>query len=232
MSLHPELERWLDGFNRDCRVLDFGCGNGEVVALLRAQGWDAWGTDIALPYQHSERISLIESGRSKFPDGWFDLVISQEVFEHVTDISSVARELWRITKPGGSGLHVFPAQLRVIEPHIFMPFVHWLPKNQLRKWAVALCIRLGVGLTSDINRAAIAGMTRREVVDFEFRYLCDHTFYRQVGAITRQFRKQGFLVGLPVDRHRKLQGHPLLARLLRWPLLTFVTVHLELQRPA
>jgi SAM-dependent methyltransferase len=212
MILHPELERWLDGFSRDRRVLDFGCGNGDVVALLQARGWDAWGADIALPLQHSERLTLIESGATTFPAGWFDLVISQEVFEHVADLSSVARELWRITKPGGSELHVVPAQLRVIEPHIFMPLVHWLPKNRLRRWAVALCVRLGVGLTSEINQAAIVGMTRREVIDFEFRYLCDHTFYRRVGDITRQFCERGFKVCLPVERHRKLQGRPLLAR--------------------
>lgn len=229
--LHPELERWLADFNHDRRVLDFGCGAGDAVALLREQGWDAWGADITLPSYHSDWLTPIENGQTTFPDDWFDLVVSQEVFEHVADLPSVVRELWRITKPGGRGLHIFPPQLEIVEPHVFMPFVHWLPKNRSRKWAIALCVQLGVGLTSDINQRAIAGMTRGQIIDFEFRYLCDHTFYRPVNLIAREFRRQGFVVRLPIDRHRRLQGHPLLARLLRWPLLTFVAVHLELQRP-
>lgn len=38
-------------------------------------------------------------------DGSFDAVVSNAVLEHVADLDSAARELWRVTRPGGLGAH-------------------------------------------------------------------------------------------------------------------------------
>jgi ubiquinone/menaquinone biosynthesis C-methylase UbiE len=38
-----------------------------------------------------------------YEDKTFDLVTSDQVFEHVQDQVRVFQELWRITKPGGHG---------------------------------------------------------------------------------------------------------------------------------
>jgi SAM-dependent methyltransferase len=38
-------------------------------------------------------------------DGWFDVVVSNAVFEHVLDAGAVTRHLARITRPGGWGIH-------------------------------------------------------------------------------------------------------------------------------
>ena len=43
--------------------------------------------------------------RQTFEDGSFDLVISQDVMEHVFDLTAAHREIWRTLKPGG--LHIF-----------------------------------------------------------------------------------------------------------------------------
>jgi len=54
--------------------------------------------------QGSQEIS-VDLERQCFPDATFDLVITQDVFEHIYDAASAFREIARTMKPGG--LHVF-----------------------------------------------------------------------------------------------------------------------------
>lgn len=48
--------------------------------------------------------------RTEFPDGYFDIVISNAVFEHLPDVDAACKELKRITKKDGYlfiGIHLF-----------------------------------------------------------------------------------------------------------------------------
>jgi SAM-dependent methyltransferase len=51
------------------------------------------------PFPHVEVIAQSES--LPFPDGCFDLVVSQAVLEHVADPGAAAKEMLRVLKPGG-----------------------------------------------------------------------------------------------------------------------------------
>src|SRR4051812_27299202 len=76
-------------------ILDYGCGTGELVQLLRAAGFDAYGVDIRWPGGDYGQIDASELGRSgvlryyeeggrlPFDDDTFDLIVSDQVFEHV-----------------------------------------------------------------------------------------------------------------------------------------------------
>jgi SAM-dependent methyltransferase len=103
-------------------------------SLARARGLEA------------ERVLTVldERGRAPYPDGSFDFTCSYQVFEHVEDMDRVARELARITAPGGGGAHIYRASHTLVEGHLMMPFVHWLPKNRLRLWLIRLWVALGV----------------------------------------------------------------------------------------
>jgi hypothetical protein len=46
--------------------------------------------------------------RQTFPDGSFDLVITQDVTEHVFEPAAVYREIWRTLRPNGLYLHTVP----------------------------------------------------------------------------------------------------------------------------
>ncbi len=245
---HPEVLRCLeetrslrDTSREKMRILDWGCGSGVAVECLRSDGWMVFGADIdarALEYGNSlikdRPLALVDAaGRTPFPDGYFDFVYSQAVFEHVKDPVAAVREIRRVTKPGGSGFHVLPAPFLPIEPHIFVPIVHWLPKNALRWVWLLACLSVGIGLTSDVNKKAVQGMTLKEKVNFEYRYLNDQTYYRQYWQLGRAFRDAGFAVDYPVLNHRKLDRlRPLLARKgVRGPaqlaILTFVSIHIR-----
>jgi SAM-dependent methyltransferase len=89
------------------RILDFGAGRGNVVQM-RFKGEVAWvaGVDLdqaVLRNQNLDEARVIdpESGRIPFEDDTFDVVISDNVLEHVDDPVAVFGELNRVLKPGG-----------------------------------------------------------------------------------------------------------------------------------
>ena len=114
---------------KTARILDFGCGAGRTLRSLRALGFtNTHGYDVrdgrTLLGANRDNISIgsLLNLRMPYEDNTFDLVTSDQVFEHVQDQVRVFQELWRITKPGGHGLHIIPARYMPIEGHIFVPF--------------------------------------------------------------------------------------------------------------
>src|SRR4030095_12613398 len=73
-------------------VLDLGCGNGSIVKEYRGLGYEAFGCDFAFKegpdVERLHRNGLIrlierEPYRLPFSDDSFDVVLSDQVFEHV-----------------------------------------------------------------------------------------------------------------------------------------------------
>jgi len=53
-----------------------------------------------------------------YASDYFDLIISYDVFEHVRDLEKVMDECWRVLKPGGRLLVVFPQYRQILESHL------------------------------------------------------------------------------------------------------------------
>lgn len=98
------------------RVLDFGCGNGDVVADLRRHGRDATGIELdeprirrALKPESVPHVALYPGGIPlPFETGSFDWIVSTEVIEHVPDIARYVPEFHRVLRPGGKVLVTTP----------------------------------------------------------------------------------------------------------------------------
>jgi SAM-dependent methyltransferase len=121
-------------------LLDFGCGEGEGVEAWDRAGFDSFGCDIVLD-KPTERLVLIEEPyRIPFPDNTFDVIVSDEVFEHVQDYAVVLPELRRVLKPSGVSLHVFPARWVFLEPHALVPLATVVQPY----WWIAIWARLGI----------------------------------------------------------------------------------------
>src|SRR5436190_13380128 len=94
------------------RVLDWGCGFGQVSDLLWRAGLDVTPFDyrpeldegvIALErYPHLQARVTPDSRRIPFPDGAFDAVLSCGVLEHVEDPDASLEEIRRVLVPGGT----------------------------------------------------------------------------------------------------------------------------------
>jgi SAM-dependent methyltransferase len=103
-------------------ILDFGCGEGQIVRQLRESGFEAYGADIVMSEQNHFLRLIPNPYRIPFDDRTFNVIISSSVLEHVKNLSEAVSEMYRVLKPGGFCLHFFPPRLRPIEDHIFVPF--------------------------------------------------------------------------------------------------------------
>jgi SAM-dependent methyltransferase len=131
------------------RILDFGCGLGDTVALLLERNADAfgvdvmelWGSDHSSYWRQSkipdsrviERLRKVDTDPYHIPfeDNSFDFCISSQVFEHVFDYREVFSELARVLKPGALSLHLFPGPWSPLEAHINVPVI---PLCRYRWW--------------------------------------------------------------------------------------------------
>lgn len=121
------------------RILDFGCGNGEMVEAFTSLGYDAYGIDIidcpALDPDHFRKIGF-DPYILPYDNDFFDFIFSSSVFEHVQNTEEALKEIYRVLKPGGATLHSFPSPYRFLEAHIFVPFGGVLQNDLwLKLWA-------------------------------------------------------------------------------------------------
>jgi SAM-dependent methyltransferase len=139
IQLHRAILAEL-GYNltENSTVLDFGCGEGRTVFQYRSAGFNAFGVDTKLE-DETEFIRLIptkEIYKIPFDNDFFDFVISEQVFEHVQNLPAVLSEIYRILKPGGFSLNIFPPKYSLIERHTFIPLAGTLQRYPwLLLWA-------------------------------------------------------------------------------------------------
>jgi len=92
------------------RVLDLGCGTGRWLERLVGVGAHAIGIDFSpemlneAARKNGMRGRLVQADLSNIPcaDATFDVVLCSFVLEHCADLSSLADELSRVTRPACS----------------------------------------------------------------------------------------------------------------------------------
>ena len=101
-----ELSRAL-GPTEGLRCLDLGSDNGVVSLLLRRRG-GSWASGDLTPETVESIRALVETdvhpvdaARLPFADAAFDVVAVVDMLEHAPDEAAFARELARVTRPGG-----------------------------------------------------------------------------------------------------------------------------------
>ncbi len=98
------------------------------------------------PADGSERLRVVgETEGIPFESGSFDLVVSNQVVEHVRDLDLLFREIARVLAPGGVSVHFFPARETWIECHVGLPLVHHCRDWDSARAAIRWLSRLGLG---------------------------------------------------------------------------------------
>lgn len=124
------------------KLLDVGCASGIITRALAPHFAYAVGMDIHEsglrmapddPQEETTFAGLLRATTSAlpFPDGFFDVAVCAQVYEHVADQTALADELFRVLKPGGWMFFSGPNRAWPIEDHYKLIGLGWLPS----KWA-------------------------------------------------------------------------------------------------
>lgn len=115
--------------------LDVGCSSGIITSEVSGY----FNKTIGLEYDIVSLSNASEESRAKikfcrgdamnmpFPDKSVQAVICAQVYEHVPNDRLLFAEIRRVLAPGGIVFFSGPNWLYPIEPHYFLPFLHWLP---------------------------------------------------------------------------------------------------------
>ena len=135
--------------------IDVGCGSGKIAATLAREvravvgvdpePWPAW--EEQKGGNLSYRVGRFDADLPACFRASANVVVCNQVYEHVGDPGRLLKNISESLLPGGVCYFAGPNLLWPIEPHVFWPFVHWLP----RKFAIALMAFFGSARTEEFD---------------------------------------------------------------------------------
>ncbi len=119
------------------RVLDIGTSAGFIASELARAGGAVVGVDIDVPgvaaaaARHGDEVSFLTAEGEHLPvrDSSMDLVVFNQIYEHVLNADAVMAEIRRVLRPEGVAYLGLCNRLVVVEPHYGLPFLSWLPER-------------------------------------------------------------------------------------------------------
>lgn len=144
-------------------ILENGCGVGMYVEHMAPMGGRVFGLEYDFERateagSHSPGIINAAGEQLPYPTATFDLILSHEVLEHVSDDLQAVREMVRVLKPGGRVIIFCPNRGYPFETHgIYWQgkyyfgnklFVNYLP----RAWRDRLAPHVKVYTKSDLEK--------------------------------------------------------------------------------
>jgi SAM-dependent methyltransferase len=121
------------------RVLDIGSGMGGFLVAATLNGMQAAGVEPSAEYCRITRLRGMRYGFAArvirgvgealpCPDASFDVVLAQDILEHVHDPDQTMREIGRVLAPDGVALVTVINRRAWRDPHYHLFAVNWLPR--------------------------------------------------------------------------------------------------------
>lgn len=189
---------------RENKILEIGCGTGDVIMVLADQGYICTGVEISrymLNLCEKRGLNVIRgtADHVDYPEGSFDVIFSQEVLEHLhpEDAPKHFLEAFRLLRPNGV-LAVETPNCRTGPQDVSRGFTRVAEGLHLKEW----CVRELIQLFKDAGFVKIRGLLAPQ---FLVRRLMVMHRISRVPAILKYFQDL-VLVFVPTLRLRTTVG--------------------------
>lgn len=206
--------------DQSIRILDAGCGDGKLMAFLHKMfefthpdaSVEIYGFDVvdhgvqtsgflnvavatlslSVPEVNWEKriVPLCVGDKWGFPDNFFDVVLSNQVFEHVHDKPFFLRESYRVLRDGGYAIHLAPLVHYIYEGHLYLPWVHRIRSHDLLCSYISFLSLLGFGKFPSHHK--LTGVTRSEFSKKHADYIYFWTNYSSESGMLDMARDAKF----------------------------------------
>lgn len=157
-TLHQRFTYWWNGNHKiqhmlqtqggGRRILDIGCGDGASLIELKRRGFDVYGIEadenvavVRDAFKLPIHIGMIED--CPFPERSFDLIIANQVIEHIVDLDSFIKHIQKFLAPHGRVIISTPNGNSVYRKIFGKKWAHWhIPYHQhiMNKKALGLLL--------------------------------------------------------------------------------------------
>jgi 2-polyprenyl-3-methyl-5-hydroxy-6-metoxy-1,4-benzoquinol methylase len=144
--------------SEDQKLLDFGCGKGELSLVLSKVGYEVFGFDLspnniaiakrlATEYKITERthFQVCVAEKLDYPTDYFDVLVGADILHHV-EITQAVSECSRVLKKGG--VAIFHEPVRV-------PIFDIVRESKVGRWLVPKEASLERQVTQDERKLTI-----------------------------------------------------------------------------
>jgi 2-polyprenyl-3-methyl-5-hydroxy-6-metoxy-1,4-benzoquinol methylase len=104
---------FLPAPTKDARLLEIGCGHGDLLGKMQERGWHVEGVEFdpdcaARVEARGLKCYARDLRELGLPAEIFDAIFMGHVIEHLYDPGALLKECWRVLKPGGHLVMVTP----------------------------------------------------------------------------------------------------------------------------